>query len=166
MSSPVLRHPLQTPLGTFTLVGDERGLSAIHFPGRLASEVAALRESSRHPALRVAAAQLSEYFEGRRRSFTLRLAPEGTGFQRSVWRALEEIPFGETRSYSEIAHRIGRPTATRAVGAANGRNPLPIVVPCHRVIGADGSMTGFAGGLRLKRWLLAHEAGQSQLQVA
>ena len=109
------------------------------------------------PVLEAAASQLAEYFAGDRRDFDLPLAPAGTPFQQSVWRALEAIPFGELRSYRDIAEHIGKPSAVRAVGAANGRNPLPIVVPCHRVIGSDGSLTGFAGGLDTKRALLALE---------
>jgi methylated-DNA-[protein]-cysteine S-methyltransferase len=102
-------------------------------------------------------AQLGEFFAGDRTNFDLPLAPRGTDFQQRVWLALREIPYGETRTYAEIAGLIGAPTAVRAVGAANGRNPLSIVVPCHRVIGADGSLTGFGGGLTAKRWLLTHE---------
>ena len=102
-------------------------------------------------------AQLGEYFAGRRRTFDLPLTPEGTTFQCSVWMALRAIPYGATISYRALAERIGRPSAMRAVGAANGRNPLPIVVPCHRVIGADGSLTGFGGGLPTKRFLLELE---------
>ena len=105
----------------------------------------------------MAGAQLGAYFAGELRRFALRLDPLGTPFQRSVWQALSEIGFGDTRSYSDIAQAIGNARAVRAVGAANGRNPLPIVVPCHRVIGRDGSLTGYAGGLPIKRWLLAHE---------
>jgi methylated-DNA-[protein]-cysteine S-methyltransferase len=101
--------------------------------------------------------QLAEYFAGERREFDLRLAPQGTPFERSVWEELRRIPFGETRSYGEIARAIGRPSASRAVGRANGANPIPIVVPCHRVIGADGSLTGFGGGLEAKSRLLEIE---------
>ena len=104
-----------------------------------------------------AARQLADYFAGTRRAFDLPLAPRGTGFQQVVWRALLAIPYGETCSYGELARAIGRPAASRAVGAANGRNPIAIVIPCHRVIGADGSMTGYGGGLPTKKWLLAHE---------
>ena len=107
------------------------------------------------------AIQLSEYFAGTRRQFNLNLCPVGTEFQRSVWSALQKIPFGKTRSYTEQAAAIGRPDAVRAVGAANGKNPISIVIPCHRVIGADGSLTGFAGGLDVKRFLLEHESRQS-----
>lgn len=102
-------------------------------------------------------AQLAEFFAGQRTTFDLYLDPTGTAFQQRVWLALRDIPYGETRSYAQIATVIGAPTATRAVGAANGRNPIALVVPCHRVIGADGSLTGFGGGLAAKRWLLDHE---------
>jgi methylated-DNA-[protein]-cysteine S-methyltransferase len=113
--------------------------------------------------LREVARQLGEYFAGRRRVFDLPIRMEGTEFQRRAWRMLLEIPYGQTRSYGEQAKRIGNPNASRAVGLANGRNPIPIVVPCHRVIGADGSLTGFGGGIERKRWLLAHEGLQPSL---
>lgn len=103
-------------------------------------------------------AQLGEYFAGARRAFELPLSGRGTQAQRAVWRALADIPFGEVQSYAELARAVGAPRSARAVGAANARNPLSIVVPCHRVIGSDGSLTGYAGGLEAKRWLLAHEA--------
>ena len=104
--------------------------------------------------------QLVAYFAGRLRTFDLPLAPNGTDFQRRVWSALREIPFGTTISYAELARRVSNSAAVRAVGAANGRNPIPIIVPCHRVIGSDGSLTGFGGGLPRKQWLLRHEGGQ------
>jgi methylated-DNA-[protein]-cysteine S-methyltransferase len=107
--------------------------------------------------VREAREQLLAYFAGERRAFDLPLLPSGTPFQQQVWNALREIPFGATRSYRDIALRIGNPNGVRAVGAANGRNPLPIIVPCHRVIGSDGSMTGFGGGLPVKQFLLVHE---------
>lgn len=107
-----------------------------------------------NPTLTAAAAQLGEYFAGKRQRFDLTLDPQGTEFQRKVWNALAAIPYGETRNYREIAEAVGTPRAVRAVGAANGRNPLPIVVPCHRVIGADGKLVGYAGGLTVKRILL------------
>jgi methylated-DNA-[protein]-cysteine S-methyltransferase len=103
--------------------------------------------------------QLNEYFEGRRKTFSLPLAPEGTAFQCLVWQALTEVAYGETVSYSQLAQRIGRPLAVRAVGAANGQNPIPIVIPCHRVIGADGRLVGFGGGLGVKQYLLGLERG-------
>ncbi|MBB3231331.1 methylated-DNA--[protein]-cysteine S-methyltransferase [Halomonas stenophila] len=107
-----------------------------------------------------ARAQLAEYFDGTRQAFDLPLAPEGTDFQRRVWQALETIPFGETRCYAEIAEQLRCKGGQRAVGAANGKNPIAIVVPCHRVIGSDGRLTGYAGGIGRKQWLLAHEAGE------
>lgn len=110
-----------------------------------------------HDTLNRAARQLDEYFAGTRRDFDLPLAPRGTSFQQQVWRRLADIPYGETISYSQLAQRVGRPTAVRAVGAANGRNPLPLVLPCHRVIGSDGSLTGFGGGLPTKEFLLKME---------
>ncbi len=116
-----------------------------------------------HPILARAAAQLAEYFAGERTTFELPLDPEGTEFQLAAWEALRQIPFGETRSYRDQATSIGKPSAVRAIGAANGRNPIPIVVPCHRVLGADGSLTGFAGGVEIKAWLLDHEARHSGL---
>jgi methylated-DNA-[protein]-cysteine S-methyltransferase len=114
-------------------------------------------EDRTHPLLVEAERQLAEYFAGRRQRFALPLDPSGTTFQRDVWDALQTIPFGETRSYAQIAKQIGQPRAVRAVGAANGRNPLSIVVPCHRVVGSTGALTGFAGGLAVKARLLALE---------
>ena len=106
--------------------------------------------------------QLNEYFKGQRREFFLNLEPEGTDFQKSVWRQLEKIPYGETTSYGAIADLLGKPTASRAVGNANGKNPISIVIPCHRVIGSDGSLTGYGGGLWRKRWLIGFEKGEMQ----
>ena len=114
-------------------------------------------EEADHPLLDPLATQLDEYFAGARRDFDLPLAPEGTDFQRTVWHALARIPYGDTTSYAQLADTIGHPSAVRAVGAANGRNPIPIVQPCHRVIGADGALTGFGGGLPTKRFLLELE---------
>lgn len=146
-----------SPVGLLTLVDGGDGLSAIHFSrGPLAADAPAGALEDFRP-FRTVVRQLEEYFRGGRTTFELPLALSGTPFQLAVWNALKEIPFGETRSYSEIAHAIGRPDACRAVGAANGRNPIPIVIPCHRVVGADGSLTGFGGGLQAKRWLLDHE---------
>ena len=150
---------LDTPLGTLVLVASGDALVEIRLPS---SETAKERgrdagAPSQHPVLARAREQLAEYFAGVRRTFDLPLDPQGTPFQRAVWDTLLSIPYGATRSYAQIAGAIGRPSATRAVGAANGRNPLPIVVPCHRVIGANGSLTGFGGGLDQKEWLLRHE---------
>jgi len=148
-----------SPVGELTLVASERGLVAILWenddPGRV--RLAVLTEQGDHPVLIEAQAQLVDYFAGKRRSFDLPLDFQGTDFQKQVWAALLAIPFGETRSYGEIARAIGKPTAFRAVGAANGRNPISIVAPCHRVIGTNGALTGFAGGLEAKRHLLRHE---------
>jgi methylated-DNA-[protein]-cysteine S-methyltransferase len=149
---------IATPIGPLLLAADEHGLRHVLFAqdrygprerGDWVRDRALLRECS---------AQLLAWFGGELRVFALRLAAHGTPFQQRVWQALGTIPFGSTCSYRDIACALGAPTATRAVGAANGRNPLPIIVPCHRVIGADGSLTGFGGGLPRKRWLLAHEA--------
>ena len=151
---------LATPVGELTLVAAESGLLAILWPGpdRKGLQLPEHRiEDLDHPVLAATACQLEEYFLGERTMFHLPLAPRGTPFQLQAWQALREIPYGETRSYGEQAARIGRPTASRAVGAANGCNPIPIVVPCHRVVGSTGMLTGFAGGLDAKRWLLDHE---------
>ena len=153
----------QSPIGDLTLTGDGEALTGLYM------------ESHRHappvdPAARRDAApfrdalwQLAEYFAGERRAFDLRLRASGSDFQRSVWDQLVRIPYGETTSYGELARRLGRPDAARAVGLANGRNPISIVVPCHRVIGASGTLTGYGGGLDRKRFLLDLEAGMAQL---
>jgi methylated-DNA-[protein]-cysteine S-methyltransferase len=150
---------MASPVGTLTLAATDAGLAAILWenerPGRVRLDMVA--EANNHPVLVEAERQLTEYFAGRRTQFTLTLDPSGTSFQRAVWKALLTIPFGETRSYAQIANQIGHPTAARAVGAANGRNPLSIVAPCHRVVGASGALTGFAGGLEVKARLLALE---------
>ena len=150
---------LDSPIGPLTLVAGEAGLKAIYFPreGKAPPEGAARVDDM------PAATQLREYFAGERTRFDLALDPDGTDFQRAVWRALCDIPFGETVSYSAIAEAVGRPSAVRAVGAANGRNPIPIIVPCHRVIGKSGALTGYAGGLDVKRILLDLEAGQGRM---
>lgn len=153
------RTTFASPLGTLTLVADDAGLVALLWPDDAPARVPlpVQEENAAHPVLAAAASQLTEYFAGTRTAFDLPLAPRGTAFQCTVWSALGEIPFGETRSYAEVARAIDRPAAVRAVGAANGRNPLSIVLPCHRVVGSGGALTGFAGGLAAKRWLLAHE---------
>ena len=146
-------------VGSLTLVASDDGLVAVLWPDDAPGRVrlAPAPDQPGHPVLIDARRQLDDYFAGTRVGFDLPLDWRGTGFQKSVWAALLTIPFGETRSYGAIARQVGRPTAYRAVGAANGRNPLSIVAPCHRVIGGDGSATGFAGGLDAKRFLLAHE---------
>ncbi|MEM8902903.1 MAG: methylated-DNA--[protein]-cysteine S-methyltransferase [Actinomycetota bacterium] len=154
-----------SPVGELRLVASDVGLRAVLWPDEDDDRVRFdddLVEAD-HPVLDAAASQLAEYFDGDRTEFDLPLDPHGTEFQVAAWKALAEIPYGETATYSEQAERIGRPTAVRAVGAANGRNPLSIVLPCHRVVGADGSLTGFAGGLDAKRLLLDHERGAARL---
>jgi methylated-DNA-[protein]-cysteine S-methyltransferase len=148
---------LESPIGPLLLVADEGGLTYIGLPKRGAVQ-AAPEGSQQAPAkLRAARHQFEEYFAGTRHAFDLPLHPHGTPFQLEVWGALLAIEYGATTSYAAVAQRIGRPNAVRAVGAANGANPLSIVVPCHRVIGSDGDLTGYGGGLPAKRWLLAHE---------
>jgi methylated-DNA-[protein]-cysteine S-methyltransferase len=155
---------LETPIGTLLIAGDVDAIRFIGFPksGKAQQPEPDWRLSTRG-AVGEAIRQLKEYFAGRRSEFDLPLAPEGTEFQREVWKRLQEIPYGETISYGELARRIGNPNASRAVGAANGSNPLPIVIPCHRVIGANGKLTGFGGGLPTKEALLALEARQLRL---
>jgi methylated-DNA-[protein]-cysteine S-methyltransferase len=147
---------IHAPFGRLKLVGGDAGLAAILWdndnPRRVPLGLA--REDADHPMLVEAERQLAEYFEGSRKAFDVKLAASGTPFQQKVWQALLTIPYGETRSYSDMARQIGHPTAIRAVGAANGRNPLSIVAPCHRVVGSSGDLTGFAGGLAVKRYLL------------
>ncbi len=153
-----------TPIGELTIAGDETGLRHLLFPENKYAVAGRIDWRRDAAPLREARTQLEEYFAGTRRDFDLPLSPAGTAFQRKVWFALATIPLGTTWSYGELARHIDEPTAVRAVGAANGRNPLPIVLPCHRVIGSDGKLTGFGGGLPLKRWLLAHEGvGQAGL---
>ncbi len=153
-----------SPVGRLTLVATDDGLAAILWENDRPSRVRLnlCEEAHNHPVLVEAERQLGEYFAGRRTRFALALDPSGTDFQRKVWSALMTIPFGETRSYAEIARQIGNPRAVRAVGAANGRNPLSIVAPCHRVLGSNGALTGFAGGLDVKARLLALEGGEAQ----
>ena len=158
MNQPLKYTTMDSPVGPLVLAGDETALTLIGFTtGPKASSIDPdwVCEPTAFEAVRT---QLKEYFAGQRQVFDLTLRPEGTEFQRAVWQALTRIPYGETCSYGEIATAIGRPKAVRAVGAANGRNPLPIVVPCHRVIGSNGSLTGFGGGLENKEWLLALES--------
>ncbi len=150
-------HDFDTPIGILRLVGDERHLERVDLPNAATHAPAAAWRETRGGlpgALDAAKRQLAEYFDGTRCDFDLPLAPDGTTFQLRVWDELRRIDYGETISYGELARRIGRPTASRAVGAANGRNPLAIVVPCHRVIGADGTLTGYGGGLPVKQALL------------
>lgn len=146
---------IKTPLGFAKIEGNEKGISSITVLEK--EETTAIPE-----ILEDAVYQLQEYFEGSRKEFQLDLNPEGTEFQKRVWDALEKIPFGKTLSYLELAKQLGDVKAIRAVAAANGKNPLWIVIPCHRVIGSNGDLTGYAGGLHRKRWLLAHESPVKQ----
>ncbi len=148
---------IDSPLGPLTVSASGQGLNAVEFPldGWFLPRDG-WREAD-HPLLQQAHRQLDEYFAGQRRAFDLPLAPQGTPFQREVWFALAGIPYGQTMSYAQLAAKLGRPTASRAVGAANGRNPLGIILPCHRVVGANGTLTGFSGGLEAKRFLLELE---------
>ncbi|HKB84280.1 MAG TPA: methylated-DNA--[protein]-cysteine S-methyltransferase [Burkholderiales bacterium] len=155
----------ESPVGPLLLVSDGTSLTGLHTDNdkhRPAVRPDWIRDVSTAPFAR-AIAQLRAYFDGALTAFDLPLAPQGTEFQMSVWQELCNIAFGETISYAEVARRIGRPTASRAVGHSNARNPISIIVPCHRVIGADGSLTGYAGGLDRKRTLLAHEAQKAGL---
>jgi len=143
-----------SPVGPLILAADDDdALAVVSFRGEPADDW-----TPDASALRFVTDQLDAWFAGRIRSFDLPLAPRGTEFQQSVWRALREIPYGETTTYGELARTLGRPAASRAVGAANGANSIPIIIPCHRVIGSNRSLTGFGGGLPVKRWLLDHEA--------
>jgi methylated-DNA-[protein]-cysteine S-methyltransferase len=155
----------ESPIGELLLAGDGRALQLLHMQqGPRPTRVDPGWRRSDVPFARVRA-QLDEYFGGRRRDFDLALKPAGSAFELAVWRALGEIPYGETVSYGELATRLGRPDGARAVGAANARNPIAVIVPCHRVIGADGSLTGYGGGLERKRLLLDLEAGVLALPV-
>src|SRR5665213_1780278 len=152
---------MKSPVGKLKLVASDRGLAAILWekdnPKRVRLE--SLSENNNHPVLLETERQLNDYFSGKRKSFSLKLDFKGTEFQKKVWAALLTIPFGETRSYGQIAKQIKNPKAVRAVGAANGKNPISIIAPCHRVIGSTGKLTGFAGGLETKGFLLALEGG-------
>jgi methylated-DNA-[protein]-cysteine S-methyltransferase len=167
-SESVLQHfgtTLDSPVGTLSLVATDRALVALVWRreghGRVPFDSAV--DNSNHPVLRETLRQLREYFAGTRRAFDIPLEFRGTEFQQRVWSVLLTIPYGETRTYRQIAEQIDNPTAVRAVGAANGRNPISIIAPCHRVIGMNGDLTGFGGGLDAKAHLLALEAPQKQL---
>ncbi len=148
---------LKTPLGICEITGDEDGISEI----RIVDEERELSDSV--PEILIPAVkQIEAYFKGELKDFSLKLNPVGTPFQKKVWQSLREIPFGKTNSYMEVSKKLGAVKAIRAVAAANGKNPLWIVIPCHRVIGGDGSLTGYAGGLWRKKWLLEHENPSSQ----
>jgi methylated-DNA-[protein]-cysteine S-methyltransferase len=158
MEKTVFYSSMNSPIGELTLTSDGEALTGISMHKQKHAPRGAKGWKRDDDALKTARAQLKAYFEGELQDFDLPLAAEGTQFQRRVWQALRDIPYGVTISYGELARRIGQPQASRAVGLANGRNPIAIVVPCHRVIGADGTLTGYGGGLERKRWLLALES--------
>jgi methylated-DNA-[protein]-cysteine S-methyltransferase len=147
---------IKTPLGIAKIIGDEYGISAISTldEGEISDTI--------QPVLQEAVTQLQDYFNGKRTHFTFKINPKGTPFQQKVWEELCQIPFGKTISYLDLAKKLGDPKVIRAAATANGKNPLWIAVPCHRVIGTDGSLTGYAGGLWRKQWLLEHESATKQ----
>jgi methylated-DNA-[protein]-cysteine S-methyltransferase len=165
MASSVDYAWMESPVGTLLIAGDEAGVRRILFAKgrREVQPEPGWRENS--TALSEAVRQLRAYFTGALREFKLSLAPEGTPFQRRVWQELLSIPYGATISYGQLAVRLGNPDASRAVGLANGANPISIVIPCHRVIGSNGKLTGYGGGLKNKEWLLALERGQMNLPI-
>ncbi len=152
MNKTLSKAYIKTPLGNAILEGDTRGISKL-----IISEETSDITGNPAPDLREAIDQLQQYFSGELKEFDLKLNPQGTDFQKRVWQALLKIPYGRTTSYMDLAKELGDPLAIRAVAAANGKNPLWILIPCHRVIGSDGSLTGYAGGLWRKKWLLEHE---------
>ena len=156
---PYVYTIMPSPVGALKLIASDNGLAAILWendkPNRV--RLGTMTQDDSHPVLRETQKQLADYFAGKRRAFDMPLDFKGTDFQKKVWSALLTIPFGETRSYAQIAQQIGSPKAVRAVGAANGKNPISIIAPCHRVIGANGKLTGFAGGLTVKARLLGLE---------
>lgn len=156
---------VDTPLGALLLAASESGLRGVWFDGQrhFAGRDGGWIDDAQHPVLRAAAAQLAAYFDGALQSFDVVLDPQGTPFQRAVWRAISAVSYGATQSYAELAAAAGAPGAPRAAGAATGRNPLSIIVPCHRIVGAQGALTGYAGGLARKQALLALEARQRPL---
>ena len=169
--NPAVYHTaIPSPLGPLTLRGTTRGLTGVFMADHRHGPTADRADGTENARpFADAVAQLDEYFAGQRTTFDLPVDDAGIGgteFQRRVWRALRDIPHGQTVSYGELARRLGQPAAVRAVGLANGRNPLSIVVPCHRVVGANGALTGYGGGIERKRWLLAHEATLTPLALA
>ena len=155
----------ETPIGLVRVVEEDGAITRVGMATSKGFAQRAWGQRGSSAMLKMAVEQLAAYFAGTRTTFELPLRPAGTAFQRQAWQALCAIPFGQTRSYAEQARAVGRPTATRAIGAANGRNPIAIIVPCHRVIGSDGSLTGYAGGEPVKRWLLNHEGAPARAQL-
>ncbi|MFD2178229.1 methylated-DNA--[protein]-cysteine S-methyltransferase [Veronia pacifica] len=155
MQHYIFRYP--SPLGELTMIASEKGLKGIFFPDhKLPTAMPENLIDDKSPFTEVCH-QLDEYFDGKRQTFNIELDVSGTDFQKEVWQVLQVIPYGETIHYQQLAEAIGKPKASRAVGAANGKNPLSIVIPCHRVIGKNGKLTGYAGGVDAKKWLLTHE---------
>ena len=165
MNVTPLHTTIESPIGPLLLVGDEEALSGLYMQGGPRPKRIGPDWRRADEPFAAAVEQLGEYFGGERSAFELPLRMEGPEFERDVWEQLRLIPYGETASYGQIAKRIGRPDTARAVGVANARNPIAVIVPCHRVIGADGSLTGFGGGLERKQFLLEHEAGAIRLAV-
>ncbi len=157
---------IDSPVGMLKLVADNLGLAGVYFESSKSVERFPEKTQAQYAVLDIAEQQLSEYFNGTRKAFDIPLNPQGTEFQQSVWQLLSEIPFGQTTSYGRLAAALGDANKSRAVGLANGSNPISIVVPCHRVIGADGSLTGFGGGLPNKQWLLVHEGARVAARIA
>lgn len=152
---------VQSPVGILKITGNVECLTSIIF-----TESESVRISEKIPEeLKDVVVQLQEYFEGKREEFSLKLSPDGTQFQKRVWKQLQEIPFGKTTSYQQMANQLGDPKVIRAAASANGKNPISIIIPCHRVIGSDGSLTGYAGGLHRKKWLLQHESPAKQQEL-
>jgi methylated-DNA-[protein]-cysteine S-methyltransferase len=154
---PMHYHVMASPIGDLLMAGEADALQVVHFQGGVRPMQPPAQWVRDARPFREVVRQLEAYFDGKLRDFNLPLSPSGTDFQLKVWRTLQTIPYGETWSYGQLARRIRRPDAPRAVGAANGQNPIPVIIPCHRVIGADGSLTGFGGGLPIKQKLLALE---------
>ena len=156
---------IDTPIGPLTLVASDDALREVRFPNGRPVGPGDGPEAGDNPVLVEVARQLREYFAGERTEFDVPLDPQGSAFQRAAWRGLTTIPYGETVSYGEQARRLGHDGKARAIGAANGSNPIPVILPCHRVIGSDGSLTGFGGGLETKAWLLHHERRVAGLEL-
>ncbi|MEJ0060393.1 MAG: methylated-DNA--[protein]-cysteine S-methyltransferase [Terricaulis sp.] len=162
----MIRYDYQSPIGILALVANEEGLTGLHFENARHGGPPEDARAGANSFIDEARRQLDSYFAGKRRDFDLTLRPQGTPFQQQVWAALRRIPYGVTKSYGQIAAEVGAPQASRAVGAANGRNPIAVIVPCHRVIGANGSLTGFGGGMERKRFLLALEQSDALIACA
>lgn len=166
MKAPITYYTrFPSPIGELTLTSDSAALTGLFISGHKAIAQRPSEWAEAEAPFEGVAEQLESYWSGDVRQFSVPLAPAGTEFQQRVWAALLDIPHGQTISYSELAYRIGRPTAIRAVGSANARNPISILIPCHRVVGSNGSLTGYAGGVDRKRWLLNHETSSQQSNV-